>query len=143
MNFETRGKEKKRHEALAKHIPVQKIPYYAFSPKISKSHSTPVCHRTHNHQLCSTDSTVISELVSPVSPATATLITGSLNTDSNVLVVVRLVREVRGGGIMLYVVTMSLRLGMTTSFSADATSTNSLGSEVEEAPRLDRRNWPE
>jgi hypothetical protein len=86
---------------------------------------------------------LISELVSPASPATATLITGSLNTDSSVLVVVRLVREVRGGGMMLYVVTMSLRLGMTTSFSADATSTNSLGSEVEEAPRLDKRNWPE
>ena len=56
--------------------------------------------------------------------------------------VVRLVREVRGGGMMLYVVTMSLRLGMTTSLSADATSTNSLGSEVEEAPRLESRNWP-
>ena len=60
-----------------------------------------------------------------------------MNTDSSMLVVVRLVR---GGGMMLYVVTMSLRLGMTILFSADATSTNSLGSEVEEAPRVDRRN---
>ena len=44
---------------------------------------------------------------------------------------------------MLYVVTMSLRLGMTTSFSAGATSTSSLGSEVEEAPRVESKNWPE
>ena len=81
----------------------------------------------------------MSELGSPGSADTATLMTGSLNTDSRVLVVVRLGREVRGAGMMLYVVTMSLRFGIT-SLSADVTSTSSVGSEDDETPRLESIN---
>ncbi len=51
---------------------------------------------------------------------TATLMIGSLKTESSVLVVVRVVREVSGGGMlsdMVYVEVMSPRVGMTTSLS--------------------------
>ena len=68
---------------------------------------------------------------------TATVITGSLNTDSRVLDVVRVVKEVRGGGIgsemMLYVVTIS-KLGMTSV----VTSARSVESTEVEVARVDK-----
>lgn len=68
---------------------------------------------------------------------TATVITGSLRTDSRVLDVVSDVREVSGGGIgsdiILYVVTIS-RLGIT----LDVTSVRSAESaEADETAKLD------
>lgn len=93
MREKDRGKA--QMNILAKLFPFQKYPIKEmFTSKQKSNHLL-------SDQLCRTDSTFMSELASPESADTATLITGSLNTDSSVLVVVRLVRDVRGGGMML------------------------------------------